>query len=716
MIEKEILLNDQGLKIICIVDKDNVSFDMDEDIAFLKDLIHVHQIQDYKMAYIGVKKFLKIRNDSVEKVYDITTTEIRILRALYNNMKAGGKKLELVEAFYRTKSKISDARKAFNSLKNINYKGWDNRQVLKTELHTHLIEILNPSELLDFCKAFDLTFPLDLNGYIDINSKNEYSYSELESSGYLSHVIDSLRLDPSKVSNFKELSHVNNNRRELLKRCALVYESLMSNDDEWINIELDMKRLEKELKDELLKAQSLPKGRKKSKTIDRINKKLTEVKHIKSNKALSEVYSLYLEMCLNKLQKEKVEYSEISFSNIRILEELSEKYKKDERFKLLLSIDRNKNIKEYNKASAKLESLLRNGKVIGVDIMGNESVLESEEYNSFKEKLEWILPVLHIYPNSVLRLHAGEFKDSTVNVLNTLKIIKELRNNINDKCKELFGEDWGIIPPPRIRIGHGINIEKNPELIDLIKEFDAVIEFNISSNYALGHVDDLSKLPIDFYDKNGIKYIFATDGGGMYSTSLLQEQNLANNLMMEDGEKRPVKKGDYVKNAISSEKEIILNKSLSNLPSKKDKDLYDKLMTTIKPKSEKVFKSYMEASETEDAIFGNLNDEMKLQIELDRIRRYINDSDINIEMDYIESRINQIEGYLNNNDTLRAKVMLYLLERECFSELDVSFTTIDYLAMGIDNTNQFEVSLRKLYSMIEDDYMNYDFNSSRFRR
>ena len=85
-----------------------------------------------------------------------------------------------------------------------------------TEVIDLVREAISLGIVYDISNEYKLKCLLDLNGYIDINSKNEYSYSELESSGYLSHVIDSLRLDPSKVGNFKELSHVNNNRRELL--------------------------------------------------------------------------------------------------------------------------------------------------------------------------------------------------------------------------------------------------------------------------------------------------------------------------------------------------------------------------------------------------------------------------------------------------------------------------------------------------------------------
>ena len=650
MIEKEILLNDQGLKITCIIDKDNVSFDMDEDISFLNELIHVHQIQDYKLAYIGIKKFLKIKNNNIEKLYNITNTEIKLLKSIYNNMVIVGKKPEIVEGFYNIKEKINNVD--YSNLKNNN-----------NEVHTHLMDIPNTIELMNFYKAFEIKFPIDDKGNIDINSKNELTYLELKEKGLLQNVLNSLRLDLNKKTSIDDLNNINSNRRELLKKCAKVYEKVMTNDDDWINIELEIKRNEKELKDELESIKSLPKSKDKSKRINDINKKLTEFKHIKSNKALTEVYSLFLEMCLKKLNV----FSEISFSNTRILEDFSKKYKDNDNFKLLLSIDKNKSIKEYSKVSSKLESLLRSDKVIGIELTGN-----NDDISNFKDKIEWILPVLSIHEKSILKLDNSLNKDPIYDIFEVLSTIKEVNNSINEKSKELFGDSLGVLPPPRIRITHVKGIEKNNELIKIIKEMNSIVEFN----------ENIEQDLIDFYNKNNIKYIICNDGNGVYLKPKVEEETIE--------EKK-----------IEKEVEEKIEEKTSN------DTLYDKYMNDTVVN--RLFNSYMEAADTENNLFGNLNDEMKIKIELDRIKNYINDKD-EIDINYIDNRINEIESYLLNKDIIRSKIYLYLLEKECFRDLDISFTTIDYLNLGVDNNNKFEVSLKKLYNLIENEYKYYDIS------
>ena len=41
------------------------------------------------------------------------------------------------------------------------------------------------------------------------------------------------------------IESVTNNRRELIKRCISSYEESLSKDDDWVNVELDIKKCEK---------------------------------------------------------------------------------------------------------------------------------------------------------------------------------------------------------------------------------------------------------------------------------------------------------------------------------------------------------------------------------------------------------------------------------------------------------------------------------------
>lgn len=85
-----------------------------------------------------------------------------------------------------------------------------------------------------------------------------------------------------------------------------------------------------------------------------------------------------------------------------------------------------------------------------------------------------------------------------------------------------------ILPPPEIRIGHGIYFDKNNvNYVRMLQELGAIIEINASSNFALGNIDEYNTLPYDHYLKNGIPTVISTDGHGLYDTSLKVEDYIA---------------------------------------------------------------------------------------------------------------------------------------------------------------------------------------------
>ena len=84
-----------------------------------------------------------------------------------------------------------------------------------------------------------------------------------------------------------------------------------------------------------------------------------------------------------------------------------------------------------------------------------------------------------------------------------------------------------ILPPPELRIGHGIYFEKNDNYIKRLKDFGAIIEINASSNIALNNIDNFSLLPYDYYLKNGIPIVISTDGHGLYDTNIKIEDYIA---------------------------------------------------------------------------------------------------------------------------------------------------------------------------------------------
>lgn len=720
---KEILLNDQGLKIYCIIDGDSVSFEFDKNISFLSSQITLSENNGIKTLYIGKKRILRINGNEVFLLSKITTTEIRILRALYNNSLHFPKYSGLITHLKIIKSNIENATK---NLRSINHVKWDEKQHLKTELHTHLLEILNAEEFVNFVNQFNISFPLDINGNIDFESGVEHKYSDILKYDLLDKLYESLTLNPSKETNFDILEDIVKNRSELIKRCANNLYTELSIRPGWLEREKSLKYETSSIEEEIRKEKSLPKSKWNKEKLEKLNNELSEKKNYNENLALAETYNLLLDESLKKLSKEKIEYSEISFSSPNTLRVLSKKHRNDSNFKLLMSVNRENNVKHFKKVSKNLEELLYEGSVIGLDIMGYERPIDDEEYEVFKDRYEWILPVLHMYPNSVLRIHAGEFVDATENVYKTLKAIKETSEKINEGCINLFKEEWGTVPPPRIRIGHGINIEKNPELIKLLKELDVIVEFNISSNYALGHIKDLNDFPLKFYEDNGIKYVFSTDGGGVYSTSLLQEENLANNLTYKyvGGGNKPIKEGNYIASASRTESKVIETNKTVIKPSVKDKNIYDKYRMYLesKPVIAKTYTSFLSALEDENKVFSYLGDTVteisKIQAELKRLERYIEESDISLYNDYVKERIYQIKTLLSSNTkTDEAKIYLFLLEKEKFPELDSSFKTLEYVYNPLTNTNEKIASLlRDLIGIVKNIYESEDMGSAYKRR
>ena len=512
------------------------------------------------------------------------------------------------------------------------------------------------------------------------------------------------------------MSVMSSSRQNLLNRCAKAYELLLD-DKEWNKTEEVINGNKEKITNKIIELQELKKTKSKSKhgkinhAISRLNDELTKLNNYKSTYCSCVIYNDLFDASLDKLTREGIKYSEISYSNEKRIKYISDMHKGDNRFKILFGMDRLKKTKDFEKMSKQLESLLNDGLVIGADILGNEHRLDGSEYDNFKDKLEWILPVLHIHPNSVLRIHAGEFKESTENVYKSLKAIKEVSNKINESCVDLFGEVWGVVPPPRIRIGHGINIEKHPELIELLHELDATIEFNISSNYALGNVDDLSTLPLDYYHKNKINYIISTDGGGMYSTSLLQEENVANNLQTIDVNPRRQKViYDHVKKASETENKIIRdNKLLSSSVSKKDKELYEKFISSKTVKEGTKYSSFVDALDDENKIlFGGdkPSEKDKIEEELFRIKRYIMDNHIEYDEEYFNFRVDKIMQYKNTTTGDFSKIYLYILENEMFPEIDSSFKSVEYMRDDKVHQNNIDIELSKIYRLVYDIYEN----------
>ena len=253
-----------------------------------------------------------------------------------------------------------------------------------------------------------------------------------------------------------------------------------------------------------------------------------------------ELFPEYLRALADDYQKNGVEYAELSFSSfmdedtgrewMQMLEDNLPQIEEDTGVKLrfLAGIWRHSD-KEWNLDDTdRIIQIARSPYIVGCDFMGHETnpTLEFEEelrmFTRYASKED---------PNFAIRVHAGENPIFKANVYDALKIVQEE----HDKLEQETGTHF---PMPQVRIGHGLygmDITQDGkyrdvppgEVIKLVKEMGAIIEFNMSSNLALNNINDLSAVPIKRYLDEGIDVVLGTDGHGMYSTVGGQEALLA---------------------------------------------------------------------------------------------------------------------------------------------------------------------------------------------
>lgn len=372
-----------------------------------------------------------------------------------------------------------------------------------SELHTHLVGMLNGTEFLYFLKKSSVDMiHIPKPNMVEYGSDNHLINEEdwiLDLSSptnmQIYNLLKAICIDPSERIDYNKLDEYYANRTEILKEVTKLY---------------------------------------------------SEKKGISKNQAEIYIYNLFINESIRSLVRTGVKYVEISYSFtnrinfFKIDSDLKDKIK----CKFLLSTQRthplastNPQTHTFERACKNLKSVLHGGNAVGFDIMGEETPLTDDELdydnleNSFMRKLELIItsllstanPERKAYDTNTLRIHSGETKDSYDNTIKILRMIDEIskKNNI-------------IIPPPEIRIGHGLYFSHEKEYIELLKKFKCIIEINATSNYKLSNVDDFSMIPYEFYIKNDIPIVISTDGHGLYSTSKEQEDDIADRIVHQE--------------------------------------------------------------------------------------------------------------------------------------------------------------------------------------
>lgn len=173
--------------------------------------------------------------------------------------------------------------------------------------------------------------------------------------------------------------------------------------------------------------------------------------------------------------------------------------------------------KEWNQDEVdRIKAVAKSPYVVGIDFMGHETNSTTEFGEELKEIAKWA--ALND-PSFVMRVHAGENPLFQDNVKDVLKIVKEA-------TKEAEKESGQTLRYPEIRIGHGL-YGVDEECLQLCKETNTVIEFNMASNLSLNNIDSIKDVPLRKYIDNNIKFVLGSDGMGIYSTNPEQDIILA---------------------------------------------------------------------------------------------------------------------------------------------------------------------------------------------
>ncbi len=86
---------------------------------------------------------------------------------------------------------------------------------------------------------------------------------------------------------------------------------------------------------------------------------------------------------------------------------------------------------------------------------------------------------------------------------------------------------WGALNLKAERIGHGLTAAQDPELVEELATRQIPLEICLSSNLRTGCCSNLSGHPVRNYFQHGVMITLNTDDPAMFSTSLNQEYQLA---------------------------------------------------------------------------------------------------------------------------------------------------------------------------------------------
>ena len=160
----------------------------------------------------------------------------------------------------------------------------------------------------------------------------------------------------------------------------------------------------------------------------------------------------------------------------------------------------------FSSMVAAFKSAAAGGKVVGVNIVGQESTMVSMRDYALHMKMFGFLK--KAYPQVKVAMHAGELAMGDVPP-------EGLKFHI-DQALSVAGAD---------RIGHGIDLahEANaPAILRTMREKDIPVEINLTSNAFINGIQGENH-PVTLYRKYGVPYVISTDDAGVMRHTLSQE-------------------------------------------------------------------------------------------------------------------------------------------------------------------------------------------------
>ena len=330
--------------------------------------------------------------------------------------------------------------------------------------------------------------------------------------------------------------------------------------------------------------------------------------------------------------------------------------------------------------------------IVGYDIMGYETKMSNAEKIYLEEKIKIILQDYSstdaksgYSDKRIIRIHAGETRESSGNVLYILRMIKKIKNDSEFKT---------VMNNFEFRIGHGVFIfdEKNQadEVIRLLIELGIIVEVNFSSNYALDNVDEITDVPIQKFrkgtiigdEKKKVKYVVSTDGGGVYKTTVIQEGLLEHRYFPDSNNEK-----DYYEPMIPDD-----NSSSTESESP----------TAQSTESDRLFTDKKIINEVEDP--DNLKLEEKVLNEYKNLI-YIFYKDFSIDnilnFSEISSKMGDIEKNINDGDFIKAQ--FNIISCQILMNIRVNFKE------SLEEMKKEVISTRKkIYHILNEEENKYD--------